>query len=327
MPGTDPREATRIVLGECPDLPHLVELPARGPWAGMTGRALALVDGLGFDLQPAGWRLTDASGLDLRRAESLLREDLDTIEELAARPLARVKVQVTGPWTLAATVELPRGGAVVGDHGARRDLAQALAEGVREHVAEVRRRLDPGELVVQLDEPALPAVIGAKIPTASGFGRHRAVPSADAAQALSLAAEAATEAGAERVVVHCCADTVPFDVLAQTPVSAVAFDIAHVDADAAYEAVGGWLDSGRDVWLGVVPTLEPDGPAPTAEGLAADVLAWWRRVGFAEAESAPSAVLTPACGLAGASPAWARTALGLGRRAAETLSAEQGRMA
>ncbi len=31
LPGTDPAEAMRIVLGELPDLPHLVELPARGP--------------------------------------------------------------------------------------------------------------------------------------------------------------------------------------------------------------------------------------------------------------------------------------------------------
>ena len=33
MPGTDPAEAMRIVLGELPDLPHLAELPARGPGA------------------------------------------------------------------------------------------------------------------------------------------------------------------------------------------------------------------------------------------------------------------------------------------------------
>ncbi|HEY6276391.1 MAG TPA: methionine synthase, partial [Streptosporangiaceae bacterium] len=31
MPGTDPAEALRIILGELPGLPHLAELPARGP--------------------------------------------------------------------------------------------------------------------------------------------------------------------------------------------------------------------------------------------------------------------------------------------------------
>jgi hypothetical protein len=80
MPGTDFREAVRLVLGELPDLPHLPELPARGVHAGMVGRTLGAVTELGFDLQPAGWRLTDAAGLDHRRARSLLAEDLDVVE-------------------------------------------------------------------------------------------------------------------------------------------------------------------------------------------------------------------------------------------------------
>ena len=46
------------------------------------------------------------------------------------------KIQVAGPWTLAATVEKPRGDKVLTDHGARRELAQALAEGA----ARPRRR-------------------------------------------------------------------------------------------------------------------------------------------------------------------------------------------
>ncbi|HQR27969.1 MAG TPA: methionine synthase, partial [Nocardioides sp.] len=64
MPGTDARdlaEAVRVVLGELsgpPGLPYLPELPGRGPAGGPTGRTLALVAGLGADLQPAGWRLT-----------------------------------------------------------------------------------------------------------------------------------------------------------------------------------------------------------------------------------------------------------------------------
>lgn len=42
MPGTDSAEAARIVAGEL-DVPHLVELPARGPGGDMLGRTLALV--------------------------------------------------------------------------------------------------------------------------------------------------------------------------------------------------------------------------------------------------------------------------------------------
>ena len=97
----------------------------------MTGRALAVMAELGADLQPAGWRLTDAPGIDHRRARSLLAQDLDGLEEQAQGYDGAFKVQVAGPWTLAATVERPRGDKVLADFGARRELAQALAEGLR----------------------------------------------------------------------------------------------------------------------------------------------------------------------------------------------------
>ncbi|MDQ6641445.1 MAG: methionine synthase, partial [Actinomycetota bacterium] len=111
-------EATRIVFGEL-DLPHVPELPGRGAVADMVGRTLGLVTDLGADLQPAGWRLTDAAGMDQRRARSLLAQDLDCVEEHAAllvepgRDPGWFKTQVAGPWTLAATVEKPRGDRVL----------------------------------------------------------------------------------------------------------------------------------------------------------------------------------------------------------------------
>jgi hypothetical protein len=82
MPGDDFREVTRMVLGVLEDLPFMPELPARSEAASMTGRAVAMLADLGADLQPAGWRLTDAPGRDQRRARSLLAQDLDVVEEL-----------------------------------------------------------------------------------------------------------------------------------------------------------------------------------------------------------------------------------------------------
>src|SRR5262245_17067423 len=114
MPGEDFAESLQVVLGEVGDLPYLPELPHRGVHAAMTGRTLATVQELGIDLQPAGWRLTDASGLDHRRASSLLAQDLDTAEEFRPQRLDVFKVQLAGPWTLAATVERPRGDKVLG---------------------------------------------------------------------------------------------------------------------------------------------------------------------------------------------------------------------
>nr|MBA2699309.1 methionine synthase [Nocardioidaceae bacterium] len=201
MPGDDDRayaEAVRLSLGELPDLPFVPEVPGRGPGAHMTGRALAIVSGIGADLQPAGWRLTDASGVDHRRARSQLAQDLDQVEEQAQGYSGTFKAQVAGPWTLAATVEKPRGDKVLSDHGARRDLAQALAEGLLVHVADLKRRL-PGvdRLIVQVDEPALPAVLAGMVPTASGFGRHRTVHPPEASAALEAVLGAITAAGAE----------------------------------------------------------------------------------------------------------------------------------
>ena len=141
----------------------------------MIGRTLGVIGELGFDLQPAGWRLTDAPGVDHRRARSLLAQDLDTFEELTQGYEGELKLQLAGPWTLASSVEKPRGDRVLSDVGARRELAQALAEGARDHLADVQRRVPGATLLLQLDEPSLPAVMAGQVPTASGFNRHRSV--------------------------------------------------------------------------------------------------------------------------------------------------------
>jgi methionine synthase II (cobalamin-independent) len=323
MPGEDFDETLRVVFGEVGGFPFLPELPARGVGATMVGRAVGAIGALAFDLQPAGWRLTDAPGVDHRRARALLGHDLDRLEETAQRHRGRLKLQLTGPWTMAATVERPRGDKVLADHGARRDLAQALAEAAGELVADVRRRLPTAELVLQIDEPGLPAVLAAQVPTASGFGRHRSVTPADAAGSLSWVLAAAATAGATPVL-HCCAADLPLAVLRQTPVRALLFDLALLPS-AAYDDLAAWVDEGRELWPGAVPTTEPASP-PTDAALTRQVLAWWSALGYSEPEHVPATTVTPACGLAGASPSWAREALGLTRLVAANLSAEDGRM-
>jgi methionine synthase II (cobalamin-independent) len=323
MPGDDFGDAVQTVLGEVGELPYLPELPGRGVHAAMTGRTLALVTEIGVDLQPAGWRLTDASGIDHRRAASLLAQDLDTFEELRPERLDAVKVQVAGPWTLAATVERPRGDKVLGDIGARRDLGQALAEAVSTHIADVRRRLGPARIVVQIDEPVLPAVTAGAITTASGFHRHRAVQAPEAAQAIDWLAAAAKAADAE-VVLHCCGAGIPWGVLNETRLDAVSVDLDQLDAP-DLDALGDWVDAGRQAWPGVVPTLEPD-RWPTGADLTRQVLSWWTDLGHRDPEQLPPTTVTPACGLAGASPRWARTALELAAQVARNLSVEQGKM-
>jgi methionine synthase II (cobalamin-independent) len=322
-PGDDQRDfddAVRLVLGELgvePGLAYLPEVPGRGAAASIDGRALAVMADLGADLQPAGWRLTDAPGIDHRRARSLLAQDLDGLEEQAQGYAGTFKIQVAGPWTLAATVERPRGDKVLADVGARRELAQALAEGLRGHVADVRRRL-PGadRLVVQVDEPALARVLDAGVPTASGFGRHRAVHPPEVSQALGWVLEAITEAGAEPWV-HSCAPGTPLDLLRGAGAEGLSVDQAQLSAR-DHDELAGTLEAGGTVALGVLPSRDP-ATAPSEGEVTESVLRWVDMLGLDLDQLGDRLVLTPACGLAGASPAWARTALTLLRDAAGNL--------
>jgi len=323
MPGEDFREALRVVLGVLGDLPHLPELPARSAAASMTGRAVAMLVDLGADLQPAGWRLTDAPGRDHRRARSLLAQDLDVLEEMADGYAGALKVQVAGPWTLAATVERPRGDRLLADYGARRELAQSLAEGLGGHIEDVRRRVPGAQVVVQVDEPALPAVLSGAVPTASGFHRHRSVAAPEAEEALRWVLDAVTAAGAVPVA-HCCADDAPVGLLAGAGARAVAVDASRVTTD-AYDAYAGLLERGVDLWLGVVPTAEPE-RAPSDSDLLRRVHRLLEDLGVDPEAAAARCVVTPACGLAGATPAWAQRALTLAVQVARHMSGVQGRM-
>ncbi|NYD42539.1 methionine synthase [Nocardioides panaciterrulae] len=315
-------EAVRAVLGElgASGLPYLPEVPGRGAPAGMTGRALAVVSELGADLQPAGWRLTgnDGSGADHRRARSLLAQDLDGLEEQTQGYEGALKIQVTGPWTLATTVEKPRGDKVLSDRGARRELAQALAEGLREHVRDVRRRV-PGvrRLVVQVDEPALSAVLAGSVPTASGFHRHRSVDLPEASATLAWVLEAVDGAGAEPWV-HTCAAGTPLRLLRGAGARGLSVDLDLMSA-ADHDELAEALESGESVVLGVLPATDPADP-PTDAAVTERVLRWLEMLGLDPATTGDSLLLSPACGLAGASTAWSRRALALVRAAAGHLS-------
>ena len=302
LPGTDPVEAARSVLGELPDLPFLAELPGRGPWADLGGRASALLVDLPVDLQPSGWRLVPGRSRDGTRARDLLSRDLDALEEAAQHGVPPVvKIQVAGPWTLAVLLETTRGERVLADHGAVRELTASLAEGLRRHLVDLSRRLPGATIVVQLDEPSLPAVLGALISTSSGLRTYRAPD-------RQLARDRLHEvlAVAEHTVVHCCAERPPVNLLMEAGASAVSVD-ATVLTPRDDEALGLAIEAGAGLLLGVVPGV--DAPIADLAARIKPVTTLWNRLGF-DAELLPErVVLTPTCGLAGASPPYARAAL------------------
>jgi Cobalamin-independent synthase, Catalytic domain len=338
LPGTAPGEAAAVVVGELPLLPHLPELPARGVGADMIGRTAALLVDLAVEVVPTGWRVTARPGREQRRARDLLRFDVDALDAACAGPRPEwVKVQAAGPWTLAASVELRTGNRVLTDYGAVREFLASLGEGLRAHLAEVAERTG-AQVLLQLDEPGLPAVLAGSLPTPSGFGTVRAVPEADVQDALE---ELVAGLGAP-VVVHCCAQNPPLALLTRTGVVGVGIDatLPSISGDsalpAALDAVGEVWDAGTPLLLGLVPAVppgpgpspdvpsvtanaEPDAASPALRTLARRAFDLADRLGFDRTRLGDLAVPTPTCGLAGATQEWARTAMRLSRQLGEAF--------
>ncbi|MEP6695733.1 MAG: methionine synthase [Pseudonocardiales bacterium] len=313
LPGDDLGAALSRVLELCPELPFLPELPSRGPGAGMIGRGAALMAAMPVDLQPSGWRLVDRPGRDLHRARDLLARDLDALHEVAGDYAGTLKVQAAGPWTIAASLELNRGDKSLADGGARRDVGAALAQGLSEHVAEVGRRVPGACILLQLDEPSLPAVLTGHVPTASGFDVLRAVEEHEAEAVLTTVIRAA---GVETLV-HCCAPGAPVGMLQRAGARAVSLDMAMLSTRDD-DALGVAIEAGLGLLAGVVPSIDAplSDPASTVSG----VQLLWRRLGFAGDDLAAAVVLTPSCGLAGASPGYAWAALARCREAAREMA-------
>ena len=299
--------------GSCPSSPICRSCPPAAPARILIGRTAALLVDISFDLTPAGWRLVSRPGIDQRRAEELLDRDLDALTDVADDFTGPFKLQAAGPWTLAAGLERTRGDRAVVDAGARRDLGQSLAEGLAVHAAAVAARMPGAEVVVQLDEPSVPAVLMGGLPTISGFGKLSAVE----AQVVEQELAAVVTAMDRPVVVHCCAPRSPLDL----------FRAAGARRGLLRPGAGARARQHRHRRGGghaAVPRRGPgtDAPLPAPKATAARVQAWWRALGFPAEELAAAVTLTPSCGLAGASPDYARAAMAHVREAAKYLQPE-----
>lgn len=308
MPGTNPEQAAAVVLGELADLPHLAELPARGPGADVVGRTAALLVDLPVETTATGWRLAERRGRDLGRAAGYLSADLDALEAATQGYQGPLKIQLCGPWTLAAALQLTHSvEPALSDQGAVADLIASLAEATAAHVAAVQRRVPGARVLLQLDEPSLPGVLTGSVPTASGLRRVAAVDEPVAQEALRTVGTA----GSVPYLVHCCARRVPFGVIAAAGATAVSCDLALL-AESEHDSIGELAEAGLGLLAGAVPPL---GPAKAGVGAtpgratAETIIRLWQRIGLPAATLTGQVVVTPACGLAGASPAQARAVL------------------
>ena len=307
-PGAEPAEAARIVRGELgePNLPHLVELPDRGPGSDPTARSAGMLEGLFIDLQPHGWRLVDRPGQDHRRAVSALRTDLNVLADVVGaedRPGNQLKIQVRGPMSLAANLHLHNGERALIDAGARRDLAQSLAAGAAGHLANVRAALPAGtELVVQLEEPELDAVLAGTIPTASGYRTLRAVAATEASAAWDLVAAALRDAGAAEVVALIPAADSSLDAVAGSGLDGLAVPTGALTTR-QWETIAAAVEADRTVWAGIIDPAA--GGVPQVSALVDAVVRPWRQLGLPMARL-PRLRITPSAGLAGTAPDTAR---------------------
>jgi methionine synthase II (cobalamin-independent) len=317
-PGTSARDAAEIVVGELHTLPHLVELPGRGVGADMIGRAGALLVDIGIDTTPRGYRIAAGRSAVVRRAASLLDEDVDAFEEAWEKAGLRggartVKVQAAGPITLASQLELPGGHRAITDAGAVRDLAWSLAEGVAAHRAQLARRLDT-PVVVQFDEPVLPAALAGRL---TGVSSLNPVHPIDESVVIGLLDDCVATVDTE-VVLHSCASALPWKALQRSSVHAISVDVSTLAAG-DLDGIGEFLETGRTVMLGVIPSTATAG-RPSSEEVAQAAVAVTDRLGFSRSALRQRIGVTPACGLAGATADWARTAVELAQKAADAFA-------
>jgi hypothetical protein len=320
LPGVHARESASIVAGELDGFIHQVELPMRGPGADLIGRTVGqIVKVTGeFPLEttPDGWRVTSGANSLMRRAQSWWSEDADAMEFTTQEYRGDIKIQVCGPWTLAAQIEMINGERMIRDSGASREIAEALAVTVAALVNETRSRVPKAQgIYVQCDEPSLAAVAEGSLRTASGYGRHSPVASGVLETHMNLLMDAIRQEGGIPGL-HSCSPRVPWDVVRKSGVQFISFD-AHAGAPSD-EILGTMWEAGCGLFFGTVPSL-PDGGIWDGISASAPARMAAHRLGISDFRNI---AITPTCGLAGATPQWARSAYGACREAAVIVQGE-----
>lgn len=317
MPGASAEESSSIVANELPVLPHVVELPDRGVGADMIGRAVGMLVDIHGEVVPSGWRISRRPGRDNSRAKDFLAWDADAVQQHYAGA-EWVKVQVCGPWTLAAMLEVPSGHRALTDSGAVDDLVDSLAEGLSAHIAEIAARVPGAGIVVQIDEPALPTVLSGNLPTASGFGMVSAV---SAVRAIEVLSRLTDSLGDRPSIAHSCHPGAPLRLLRASGFDALSVDLTVLGSTAAaLDPIGEAIETGAILLAGVVPSVAPAASRAPLRSWATPLLQTWDRLGFARDLLAASVVPTPTCGLAGADREWTLRALRLCSELAEALT-------
>jgi methionine synthase II (cobalamin-independent) len=131
-------------------------------------------------------------------------------------------------------------------------------------------------------------------------------------------------------IVHCCAAGFPFGTITGAGADAVSFDLSLL-RQREYDLLAEAAEAGVGLLLGAakvdVQSNQAERAGVTPASIAETVRELWRMMGLPPAGCAEQVVITPACGLAGASPDQARDTLRLCREAAAILPEMMGELA
>jgi hypothetical protein len=261
----------------------------------MIGRAVGLIDQLGFEAGPFGWTTARHVSREQRQAGARLRDDLDRAAERWEGHQGPWHVSLAGPWTLCGLIGLGSGEVLLSDAGACRDLAQAWSQAAADWCERARRLVPGAQLSFQVDEPLLPAVAAGTIGSASGLRRHRPVEPDRLTEGYAGLSAWAERIGLDQTVVHCCASGLDCSTLGQAGFSAVSLDLARLDGETS-DGLAQFYQAGGVLWLGAAPTDAPQRRVGLDELLPV-VLDSLEHLGVDPAQG--RLWLTPACGLAG----------------------------
>ena len=161
------------------------------------------------------------------------------------------------------------------------------------------------------------------MPTPSGLSRVRAVEE----EVLRERLHEVLAATGKYTLVHCCSRDLPFGIIIGAGADGVSFDLSQLQRE-DYDELAAVAEAGAGLLGGAVPDPGyPERTGVTPTDTAKAVREVWRKMALPPARCAEQVVVTPACGLAGASPSQAREALRWCREAARVLPEMMGEMA
>ena len=312
LPGASIIAAADIVAGETGDLRQLPILPARG--VDVVGLTTGILPGINVDAGPRSWVLSTRPQLRTRRIWDRVEADLDQCEQAWGTRIDAVKIQLAGPWTLSASIELSNGHRALTDTGALRDLTESLIAGIQDYSADVRARFDT-EVYVQLDEPLLAQVRDGSLSGTSQFDEIPSINDADLGERLAGVIE--------RAEVRYLNQTgyPPLWKVAQVAgVETCQVTLDTVRGSEQYDGMGHALAAGMRVGLGMTRAGDDRDP----RHLAVDVARMWDELGLDRTLLTHAVDVHPCGGLANCTLLDAAAALRTARTVADMLDKDAG---